>query len=97
MVAIGAPSSGDFQEVDGETEERRRARLERHQRTQERAVSTVLSQSEVNLFLRNEESFTTPLSFIRKKVCLFGLLDRINMFFFYFQSPLLSKHGIYVF
>lgn len=27
-----------FQEVDGETEERRRARLERHQRTQERAV-----------------------------------------------------------
>ncbi|KAK9110241.1 hypothetical protein Sjap_018301 [Stephania japonica] len=33
----GAPSSGEFQEVDGESEERRRARLERHQRTQERA------------------------------------------------------------
>ncbi|KAK4407579.1 Auxilin-related protein 2 [Sesamum angolense] len=31
------PSSGEFQEVEGETEERRRARLERHQRTQERA------------------------------------------------------------
>ncbi|PPS03962.1 hypothetical protein GOBAR_AA16693 [Gossypium barbadense] len=32
-----ASSSGEFQEVEGETEERRRARLERHQRTQERA------------------------------------------------------------
>ncbi|KAG5031793.1 hypothetical protein JHK85_015775 [Glycine max] len=30
-------SSGEFQEIEGETEERRRARLERHQRTQERA------------------------------------------------------------
>ena len=34
----GAGSSGEFQEVEGETEERRKARLERHQRTQERAV-----------------------------------------------------------
>lgn len=31
-------SSGEFQEVEGESEERRKARLERHQRTQERAV-----------------------------------------------------------
>ncbi|KAG5586077.1 hypothetical protein H5410_046511 [Solanum commersonii] len=31
-------SSGEFQDVEGETEERRRARLERHQRTQERAL-----------------------------------------------------------
>lgn len=35
----GPPLSGEFQEVEGETEERRRARLDRHQRTQERAVS----------------------------------------------------------
>ncbi|KAF9622559.1 hypothetical protein IFM89_032124, partial [Coptis chinensis] len=34
----GASSSGEFQDVEGETEERRRARLDRHQRTQERAV-----------------------------------------------------------
>ncbi|KAG7033604.1 Auxilin-related protein 2 [Cucurbita argyrosperma subsp. argyrosperma] len=34
----GPPSSGEFQEVDGESEERRRARLERHQRVQTRAV-----------------------------------------------------------
>jgi hypothetical protein len=34
-----APASSDvFQEVEGESEERRRARLERHQRTRERAV-----------------------------------------------------------
>lgn len=38
-----APSSGEFQEVEGETEERRRARLERHQRTQERAVCANLA------------------------------------------------------
>ncbi|KAF9591131.1 hypothetical protein IFM89_002086 [Coptis chinensis] len=34
----GASSSGEFQDVEGETEERRRVRLDRHQRTQERAV-----------------------------------------------------------
>lgn len=33
-----APTPGQFQEVEGETEERRRARLEREQRTQERTV-----------------------------------------------------------
>ena len=38
LFAKAAPSSGAFQEVEGETEDRRRARLERHQRTQERAV-----------------------------------------------------------
>lgn len=37
-----APSSGEFREVEGENEERRRARLERHQRTQERAVCVTL-------------------------------------------------------
>ena len=36
-----APTSGEFQEVEGETEERRRARLERHQRTKERAVCII--------------------------------------------------------
>jgi len=36
---LSAPASSDvFQEVEGESEERRRARLERHQRTRERAV-----------------------------------------------------------
>jgi hypothetical protein len=34
----GTGSSVEFQDVEGETEERRKARLERHQRTQERAV-----------------------------------------------------------
>lgn len=38
LVAKASPSAGEFQDVEGETEERRRARLERHQRTQERAV-----------------------------------------------------------
>jgi hypothetical protein len=38
-VSFSAPASSDvFQDVEGESEERRRARLERHQRTRERAV-----------------------------------------------------------
>lgn len=36
------PSSGEFQDVEGESEERRRARLERHQRAHERAVCVTL-------------------------------------------------------
>ncbi|XP_077249760.1 auxilin-related protein 1-like [Tasmannia lanceolata] len=41
-----APSSGEFQEVEGETEERRRARLERHQRTLERAAKALAEKNE---------------------------------------------------
>lgn len=37
-----SPSAGEFQEVEGESEERRKARLERHQRAQERAVCVLL-------------------------------------------------------
>ncbi|XP_058097449.1 auxilin-related protein 2-like [Magnolia sinica] len=40
------PSSGDFQEVEGESEERRRARLERHQRTLERAAKALAEKNE---------------------------------------------------
>lgn len=36
-----AASSGGFQEVEGESEERRRMRFERYQKVQERAVSCV--------------------------------------------------------
>jgi len=38
FVIVAPTSSDEFQEVDGESEERRRARLERHQRTRDRAV-----------------------------------------------------------
>lgn len=38
FVILAPTSSEEFQEIDGESEERRRARLERHQRTRERAV-----------------------------------------------------------
>lgn len=34
----GGPSSGDFQEIEGESEERRRARLKHHKNTQHRMV-----------------------------------------------------------
>ncbi|KAF9599819.1 hypothetical protein IFM89_001765 [Coptis chinensis] len=42
----GASSSGEFQDVEGETEERRRARLDRHQRTQERAAKALAEKNE---------------------------------------------------
>nr|CAD1816967.1 unnamed protein product [Ananas comosus var. bracteatus] len=40
------PSSGEFQEVEGENEERRRARFERHQRTLERAAKALAEKNE---------------------------------------------------
>lgn len=52
----GAPSSGDFQEVDGETEERRRARLERHQRTQERAAKALAEKNQRDLQVQRDQA-----------------------------------------
>ncbi|GFZ20026.1 chaperone DnaJ-domain superfamily protein [Actinidia rufa] len=50
-----APSSGTFQEVEGETEDRRRARLERHQRTQERAARALAEKNERDLQTQREQ------------------------------------------
>ncbi|XP_010440618.1 PREDICTED: auxilin-related protein 2 isoform X1 [Camelina sativa] len=54
---FGAPASqsGGFQDVDGETEERRRARLERHQRTQERAAKALAEKNERDLQVQREQ------------------------------------------
>ncbi|KAG6671805.1 auxilin-related protein 2 isoform X1 [Carya illinoinensis] len=41
LIFGAAPLFGEFQEVEGESEERRRARLGRHQRTQDRAAQAV--------------------------------------------------------
>jgi hypothetical protein len=38
FVFLAPTSSEEFQEIEGESEERRRARFERNQRTRERAV-----------------------------------------------------------
>lgn len=52
-----APSSGgEFQEVEGETEERRRARLERHQRTQERTAKALAEKNERDLHALREQA-----------------------------------------
>jgi Flp pilus assembly protein TadB len=55
---FGAPASqsGGFQDVDGETEERRRARLERHQRTQERAAKALAEKNERDLQVQREQA-----------------------------------------
>ncbi|KAE9460881.1 hypothetical protein C3L33_07208, partial [Rhododendron williamsianum] len=51
-----SPSAGEFQDVEGETEERRRARLERHQRTQERAAKALAEKNQRDLqTLRDQE------------------------------------------
>ncbi|CAH2059100.1 unnamed protein product [Thlaspi arvense] len=55
---FGPPStqSGGFQDVEGETEERRRARLERHQRTQERAAKALAEKNERDLQVQREQA-----------------------------------------
>ncbi|KAL8237140.1 hypothetical protein R6Q59_018221 [Mikania micrantha] len=50
-----APSAGEFQDVEGETEERRRARLERHQRTQERAAKALAEKNNRDLQSQREQ------------------------------------------
>lgn len=52
----GPPSSGDFQEVEGETEERRRARMDRHQRTQERALKALAEKNARDLEAQREQT-----------------------------------------
>uniref|UniRef100_A0A0D9V0Q5 J domain-containing protein n=1 Tax=Leersia perrieri TaxID=77586 RepID=A0A0D9V0Q5_9ORYZ len=53
---FGAPSSsGVFQELDGESEERRKARLERHQRTLERAAKALAEKNERDLHVQREQ------------------------------------------
>lgn len=63
-----APSSGDFQEVDGESEERRRARLERHQRAQERAVCDLFLFIIYTLFARVKNEVKVHIAL--RLVCL---------------------------
>ncbi|XP_059659945.1 auxilin-related protein 2-like isoform X2 [Cornus florida] len=50
-----ASSSGDFQDVEGETEDRRRARLERHQRTQERAAKALAEKNQRDLQTQRDQ------------------------------------------
>ncbi|XVF81354.1 hypothetical protein PTKIN_Ptkin15bG0148600 [Pterospermum kingtungense] len=56
IFGAAASSSGMFQEVDGETEERRRARLERHQRTQERAAKALAEKNQRDLQVLREQA-----------------------------------------
>ncbi|KAG9457126.1 hypothetical protein H6P81_001634 [Aristolochia fimbriata] len=51
-----APSSEEFQEIEGESEERRRARLERHQRTLERAKKALAEKNERDIQSQREQA-----------------------------------------
>ncbi|XP_018484369.1 auxilin-related protein 2 isoform X2 [Raphanus sativus] len=51
-----ATQSGGFQDIEGETEERRRARLERHQRTQERAAKALAEKNDRDLQVQREQA-----------------------------------------
>ncbi|KAI3694858.1 hypothetical protein L1987_77839 [Smallanthus sonchifolius] len=58
-----APSSaGGFQDVEGETEERRRARLERQQRTQERAAKALSEKNQRELQSQREQEERNRIS-----------------------------------
>ncbi|KAL3729079.1 hypothetical protein ACJRO7_033649 [Eucalyptus globulus] len=52
----GVASSGDFQEVEGESEERRKARLERQQRAQERAAKALAEKNQRDLQVQREQA-----------------------------------------
>ncbi|KAK0591074.1 hypothetical protein LWI29_035288 [Acer saccharum] len=56
IFGASASQAGDFHDVDGETEERRRARLERHQRTQERAAKALAEKNERDLLVQREQA-----------------------------------------
>ncbi|XVF31981.1 hypothetical protein REPUB_Repub17cG0042300 [Reevesia pubescens] len=56
IFGAAASSSGEFQDVEGETEERRRARLERQQRTQERAAKAVAEKNQRDLQVQREQA-----------------------------------------
>ncbi|KAK8674329.1 hypothetical protein V6N13_112622 [Hibiscus sabdariffa] len=56
IFGAATSSSGEFQEVEGETEERRRARLERHQRTQERAAKALAEKNQRDLQVQKEQA-----------------------------------------
>uniref|UniRef100_A0A0A9GHY8 J domain-containing protein n=1 Tax=Arundo donax TaxID=35708 RepID=A0A0A9GHY8_ARUDO len=53
----GAPtSSEEFQEIQGEGDERRRARFERHQRTRERAAKALAEKNERDMQVQREQA-----------------------------------------
>ncbi|GLT45156.1 hypothetical protein SLA2020_190090 [Shorea laevis] len=56
IFGAAASSAGEFQEIEGENEERRRARLERHQRTQERAAKALAEKNERDLQAQREQA-----------------------------------------
>ncbi|KAL5861631.1 hypothetical protein ACOSQ4_002927 [Xanthoceras sorbifolium] len=56
IFGASASQAGEFQDVEGETEERRRARLERHQRTQERAAKALAEKNERDLQVQRDQA-----------------------------------------
>ncbi|CAN8275917.1 unnamed protein product [Cochlearia groenlandica] len=56
IFGASSTQSGGFQDVEGETEDRRRARLERHQRTQERAAKALAEKNERDLHVQREQA-----------------------------------------
>lgn len=50
------PTHGEFQEVDGETEDRRKARFERHQRTLERTAKALAEKNERDMQMLRDQA-----------------------------------------
>ncbi|XP_071717807.1 auxilin-related protein 1-like [Rutidosis leptorrhynchoides] len=61
---FGAPSpAGEFQDVECETEDRRRARLERQQRTQERAAKALAEKNQRDMQIQKEQEERQRVSY----------------------------------
>ncbi|KAM7514749.1 hypothetical protein LguiA_004332 [Lonicera macranthoides] len=58
----GGPSSGDFQEIEGESEERRRARLKHHKNTQQRMARALDEKNQRDLKTHQEQEERHRLS-----------------------------------
>ncbi|KAI5065895.1 hypothetical protein GOP47_0019240 [Adiantum capillus-veneris] len=56
LFGPAVPAAGEFQEVEGESAERRRARLDRHQRTAERAAKALDQKNQRDLQSQREQA-----------------------------------------
>ncbi|WJX40914.1 hypothetical protein P8452_28340 [Trifolium repens] len=61
-IFAASPSAGEFQQVEGESEERRKARLERLQRAQERATKALAEKNQRDLQIQREQAERHRLS-----------------------------------
>ncbi|KAG6487694.1 hypothetical protein ZIOFF_056289 [Zingiber officinale] len=61
----GPPSSVEFEEIEGESEERRKARLDRHQRTLNRVAKALSEKNERDMQIEHEQAVRQSIAGVR--------------------------------